>query len=344
MSQSLLYVTTVLIWGSTWLAITYQLPYADPLVSIAYRFALASAVLFVVCRIWGVSLALPRRAHGWMALMGVMLFCLNYILFYQAQFFIPSGLVALTFSTVIVMNVVNGWVFLRQPIRRLVLIGGGVGLVGMTLIFWPKVQTLAWDDRALIGLLLGIAATYAASVGNIVSAYQQRQGWPVMSCVAYGMGYGALTTALMVMLTGRSWAVEVTPIYLLSLGYLVLFGSVIGFVSYLTLLGRMGADRVAYTALLFPVVALGLSTIFEGYLWTTTAFGGVVLVLVGNALALVTPTQWLALLQRLQLAYEVACERQQLARLDDALLKDVGLSRADAWREARRPCWESRGR
>ncbi len=341
MTNPLLYLTTVLIWGSTWLAITYQLPYADPLTSIAYRFGLASVLLFMLCGLGRVSLWLPRRAHPWLFLMGLMLFCLNYLLFYQAQFFIPSGLVALTFSTVIVMNVLNGWLFLGYAIRRLVVIGGGIGLVGMSMIFWPKINSLQLDDGTLWGLLLGVLATYAASVGNIVSAYQQRQGWPIMSCVAYSMGYGAVTMGLLIVVTGRSWTVDWQWEYGVSLAYLVVFGSVVGFMSYLTLLGRMGADRVAYSALLFPVVALGLSTLFEGYEWTASALMGVGLVLLGNALALVPLNHWILALQRLQLAYEIASERRQLSGLDDALLKDIGLSRADAWREARRPCWDN---
>jgi drug/metabolite transporter (DMT)-like permease len=58
------------------------------------------------------------------------------------------------------------------------------------------------------------------------------------------------------------------------------------FGAYLTLLGRIGADRAAYATVLFPLVALAISTVVEDYAWTPIALAGVALVLTGNLLVL----------------------------------------------------------
>ena len=71
-----------------------------------------------------------------------------------------------------------------------------------------------------------------------------------------------------------------------SLIFLIVFNSVIAFSVYFELLKRIGAERSAYVTVLFPVVALVISTIFENYQWTLSAFIGVALTLIGNVLIL----------------------------------------------------------
>ncbi len=289
MANTLFYLITILIWGSTWLGIKFQLGTVDPALSVAYRFALASLILFAWCLVRQLPLRFSRGAHGFLAIQGVLLFAMNYLLFYLAELQITSGLAAVVFSTIVVMNLLNGRLFLGTQIELKVLWGAALGLLGLTLLFWPEMAAVNFSGRVMNGLLLSFAATYLASLGNIVSARNQRHRLPVVQSNAIGMAYGSLFMAILVILSGTPMSFDLSTSYLLSLVYLALFGSVIAFGCYLTLVGRIGPGRAAYATLLFPVVALALSTLWEGYRWSLPAACGVLLILLGNYLALKRP-------------------------------------------------------
>ena len=286
MVNLLFYTLTVLIWGSTWLGIKFQLGTVEPVLSVAYRFALATLILFLWCLARRLPLRFSRSEHLFIALQGVLLFALNYLLFYLAELQITSGLAAVVFSTIVVMNLLNGRLFLGTPVELKVLLGGALGMVGLVLLFWPEMAAVNFSGPVLTGLLLSFAATYLASLGNIISARNQRLRLPVVQTNAYGMAYGALCMASLAILGGTPLVIDWSLPYLLSLGYLALFGSVIAFGCYLSLVGRIGPGRAAYATLLFPVVALALSTIWEDYHWSSPAVCGILLILGGNYLAL----------------------------------------------------------
>jgi drug/metabolite transporter (DMT)-like permease len=287
MSNSALYVLTVLIWGSTWFGISYQLGEVSPLVSIAHRFMLSTVIIFGY--LWlrrPADLRLAWSDHGFVALQGMFLFCLNYIFIYHAAGILTSGLVAVVFSTMVFFNIVNGAIFLGKPVSKDVLAGGSIGLLGMLGLFWPELQALSLSDEIIQGLLMCLAGTLLASLGNIVASRNSARRLPVLTCNAWGMLYGAVTLYLAALLLGQPIAFDWRPSYLLSLAYLSIFGSVLAFWAYLSLVANIGVDRAAYTGLLFPVVALLISTAFEGYQWSAVAAAGLVLVLLGNGLVM----------------------------------------------------------
>ena len=285
-TDPLLYAVTVLIWGSTWFAIRYQLGPVPPDLSVAYRFGLAALLLTGYCLMAGRSLRFSPRAHGSIALQGVFLFCANYILIYLATPHLTTGLIAVIFSTILPMNVLMGALLLGAPVNRRVLTGGGVGLLGMPLLFWPQIAGFERSSGGLIGLGLSLAGTLSASLGNVISARNQTAGLPVVETNALGMGYGALLTLAFAVARGAPITFDSSLSYLASLFYLAIFGSIVAFGCYLTLLGRIGADRAAYAMVMFPVIALALSTIFEGYRWTLLGTAGVALILAGNLIVL----------------------------------------------------------
>lgn len=282
----LLYAATVCIWGSTWLGIKFQLGSVDPLVSVIYRFCLAAGLLFAWCRLRGLRLRFSGLDHLFIALQGVSLFAVNYWLFYLAEVYLSSGIVAVVFSTIVFWNILNGRLFLRTPMRANVLCGAVLGIVGIGLVFWPELSAVSLDDAGFRGFLLSVAATLMASFGNILSARNQRHGLPVVQTNAFGMAYGALFMLAAALVMDKPFFIDPSPAYLGSLAYLALFGSVIAFGCYLTLIGRIGADRAAYATLLFPIIALLLSTLFEDYRWSPAAIGGVVVILSGNTLVI----------------------------------------------------------
>jgi len=226
------------------------------------------------------------RDHFFLALQGASLFALNYWLFYIAELHIASGLAAVVFSTIIVWNMLIGAVWIRHPLDRRVLLGAGLGLFGICLVFWPEVAGFEADEYGLYGLVLSVVATILASLGNIASARNQKAGISVMASNAWAMTYGAGLMVLLALVSGKPFGFEATPLYVGALLYLSVFASVIAFWGYLTLVGEIGPDRAAYATLLFPLVALGLSTAFEDYVWTLPAVIGVGFTLGGNLLIL----------------------------------------------------------
>jgi drug/metabolite transporter (DMT)-like permease len=286
MKNLLLYSTTVLIWGSTWLVITFQLGAVDPILSVAYRFTLASLLLLAFAMLRKINLRFTARQHVFFGLQGALLFSLNYLLIYLAELRLTSGLVAVIFSMLVFMNILIGALFLGTPVLPNVVIGALVGLMGISLVFLPELSAFSLHDRGFVGLLLSLGGTLFASMGNIVAARNQQEGLPVVQTNAFGMGYGAILMFAIALIAGTPFRFETTPTYIASLVYLAVFGSIIAFGAYLTLLGRIGADRASYSSLLFPLVALGISTLFEGYQWSVPALVGVLLVLAGNFLVL----------------------------------------------------------
>ena len=281
-----LYLATVLIWGSTWFAIRFQLGVVAAEVSLVYRFALAAVILLLFCLVRRRNLRYAPRQHGFIALQGLFLFSANYLVFYWATGLLTSGIVALLFSTVILMNIVNGALFMRKRVSPRVMLGALVGIGGIVAIFWSEVSAVENTAGTWRGLWMCLLATYFASVGNILSARNQRDGIPVVQTNAWGMTYGASIMFIYALLSGASFDYDPAVSYSLSLLYLAVFGSVFAFGCYLTLVGRIGADRAAYAAVLFPVIALGLSTLFEDYQWTLRALFGFALVLIGNYIVL----------------------------------------------------------
>jgi len=290
-----LYAITVLIWGSTWYVIKLQLGVVAPEVSVAYRFALAAALLIVWCLIKGKDMRYTARDHMWMAVQGLFLFSANYAVFYIATGILTSGLIAVVFSTIVGWNILLGRIFFNTPVTLQMVLGALCGIGGLALVFWPEVSNLDLHDEGAYGLLLCIIATVLASLGNMASARNQKRGLPVLQVNAYGMAYGAAFTALYAWWNGLAFTWDGSVQYVGSLLYLSVLGSIIAFGTYLTLLGRIGAGRASYASVLFPVVALSLSVALEDYIFTPAALGGAAMVLIGNILVLAKPShfRWL---------------------------------------------------
>ena len=286
MKNLILYVIPAFIWGSTWLAITFQLGVVDPLVSVFYRFLLAAIILFVYCSMIKMNLKYNAKQHLFMALQGVFLFGINYWLVYLAEVNLKSGLVAVVFCTIIFLNIFNGLIFLKSKIRLNVVTSALIGFVGIILVFKDELLNFNFSSEKSSALILAFLSVITASIGNILSAYNQKNKLPVVQTNAYGMLYGALLMLLLVFITNTRVSFDASFQYISSLIYLAVFGSIIAFYSYLTLLGKIGADRAAYVTLVFPIIALLLSTFFEEYTWSLFALLGVVLITAGNFLML----------------------------------------------------------
>ena len=286
MSNTFLYVITVLIWGSTWLAIEYQLGIVEPEVSIVYRYAMASVVLLFWCKFRGLSLKFKVKDHLYFVVLGLFLFCLNYILAYRAQVHITSALAAIAFSTMLWINIVLSRVIFGTRATPRVLLGAALGIVGIVVLFAPQIQTVSLSDSVFFGSMLALGGALIASCGNMVSQAAQKRSLPVVETNTWSMFYGAVLTGIVALASGHEFNFEGTFTYITSLTYLAVFGSVVAFGAYLTLLGRIGAHKAGYATVMFPVVALMLSIAFEGLQLDLAIIFGTTLVLLGNLLVL----------------------------------------------------------
>lgn len=286
MSNTLLYLITVLIWGSTWFAIEFQLGTVAPEVSIVYRYAGASLLLFAWSVMRGLNLRFAWQAHGWFMLLGLFLFCLNYIMAYRAQVYITSAMCAIAFTAIVWLNILLARVFFGIRSDTRVLVGAAVGIVGIVVLFAPRIGEVSLDDHVLFGSILAVCGALAASFGNMASQKAQSLKLPVIQSNAWGMFYGGLFTAIVSGVQGQPFTFDASVPYVVSLLYLMIFGSIVAFGAYLTLLGRIGAHKAGYAMVLFPVVALLLSILFEGLELDLPIIAGTALVLAGNVFVL----------------------------------------------------------
>ena len=286
-----LYTIVVLIWGSSWYGIEQQLGLVAPQVSLAYRFLLSAVILIGFCAITRRSLRFPSRVVLLMAVQGMCLFCGNYILFYFAGSHLVSGLLAVCFSTMSMMNIVNLALFFRQKIDGRAFVAALIGLTGLCLVFYPELAGSGLGSEPALGLGLSLLATYLASLGNMVSVRLKALEIPVIQSNTVGMSFGALFCVGFALAAGASFNYDPRPAYTVSLIGLALFATVIGFGCYLHLVQRIGAARAAYTSVMFPIVALTLSTFLEGYTWSPLAGVGFALVMSGNLLVLWRPRE-----------------------------------------------------
>ena len=282
MTNLFLYIVTVLIWGSTWLAIEFQLGVVAIELSLAYRYLIAALITFTWCLFRSQSLRFNWREHRYFVLLGCFLFGLNYLAAYAAQIYITSALNAIGFSAMVWMNIINARLFMSTHIEARTYVGALLGIAGVFILFWPEVQDVSLSDGVLIGASLSLTGAFVASIGNMVSQAAQRNSLPVMPTTAWGMLYGGLLNLGIAIGKGRSLTFDPSTGYVLSLLFLAVFGSVVAFGCYLTLLGRIGAERAGYVVVVIPIVALLLSALFEGLVLETHIFIGVALALAGN--------------------------------------------------------------
>ena len=286
--NALLYFVVLLAWGSSWFAISFQLGDVAPQVSIVWRFLLASIILFTWCYLRGLKLSFPWRDHLSWLLLGFFLFCVNYICAYFGTFYLASGLVCLIFSTLTLFTVFNGFVFFKKPIRLPILIGAVVGIAGLSVIFSNEISSADWslESGVVKGFLWMLLATFFASIGMLLSGQFQARKMPLVQSNAFSMLYGSLILVFYIAVSDLSFSFNTSYSYVISLVYLALIASVIGFGVYLKLVGNIGADKASYVNIFTPTIALLLSTLFENYEWSWVGLIGVLLIIIGNIIVL----------------------------------------------------------
>ena len=281
MSDRFLFWAPTLIWATTWHAILYQLGDVSALHSIAIRFGLASVLLFGIALWRREAIAVSPHLHLWLAFTGAIQYGLNYLGTYQAEGHIASGLVAVLFSLMIFTNAIGGALCFGQPMTRRFVGFGSLGVLGVALIFWPDIATAAAAPGVLLGVGLALMAVTFASIGNMLTLRLSRGGMPLIPLLAWSMGYGATTLALIATVMQVPFHLDPRPSYWLSLLYLSAMGSVVAFILYFKLAQRQGPARASLMGMVIPVIALAVSAVLEGWRPTVVSAAGIVLCLLG---------------------------------------------------------------
>jgi drug/metabolite transporter (DMT)-like permease len=296
--NAVLYILVVVIWGTTWLAIYMQQGVVSVPVSIFWRFAVAAIVMLVVLKSLGKLRRISLHDHLFCMLQGACVFGFNFLCFYHAAAYISTGLESVIFSMAVLFNAFNSMLFFRQRPHAKLLPAAVLGIAGVVALFWHDLIATKLAPELLLGIGLSALGTFGFSLGNMISTRHQRRGLETLSTNTYAMLYGTVIMGIVALVRGDSFMPEFTVRYLGSLFYLAIFGSVIAFGAYFTLVGRIGASQAAYSTLLFPLVALSLSTVYEGYVWHSNAVIGLAMILLGNLVMFSKPGMFKTLLLR----------------------------------------------
>jgi drug/metabolite transporter (DMT)-like permease len=286
MNNALLYVLTVLVWGTTWFAIKLQLGHAPEEISILYRSILAAVLLLAWCKINKFSLRFKIWDHVFLCGLGLSMFSLHYLFVYNATNYIVSGVVAIVFSGVSFLSIVNNFIFFRtKPIFN-VSFGALIGVCGLCVFFWEEITQTTLQNTTLKGLGLAAIGTLIFSLGGSISRRNHTKGLDIVPSLTMGMVYGALAMLIYTLAQSSHFVFPKSAVYWGSLFYLVILGSIVAFLCYLKLVKNIGQERAGYTTVLFPVVALVVSSILEGYTWSITHLVGLTLVIFGNVIVM----------------------------------------------------------
>lgn len=281
------FAIVTLIWGSTWIVIRDQIGQVPPSWSVTYRFIVAGVAMLAYAAFRCERLALDARGWGFAALLGLLQFCLNFNFVYRAEIYITSGLVAVVFALLLVPNAVLGRLFLGQQLGRQLLIGSGVAMTGVTVLFVHEARSDPHGGTAtLMGVGLTLAGVLAASVANILQATETARRYPMAAMLGISMLLGAIFDGAI------AWAITGPPViewragYLFGIAYLGLIASAVAFTLYFGILRVIGTAKAAYSSVIVPVIAMFMSTLFEDYRWSGLAAAGASLAMLGLVIAL----------------------------------------------------------
>ena len=286
MKNLILFMATLFCWSPTWYLIKFQLGYVDPLVSVFYRFFLASLIIFLFLTIKRKNLFFSFNMHIWFLIFGTCLYSINYLFFYESNTYLVSAFPAIVFSTVVIMNIIGEWFYFKKKPSNKTLAGATIGMIGIVVIFNDEIFAFSLSEGTHIGLLLALFGTFCASTGNMVHQRNLNKKFPLLETIAFAMLYGSLVTLLIIKLSNIELLFEFTFSYMASLAYLSIFGSVFAFIFYLKLLEKIGPGRASYVGVVMPVIALIISTIFESLDWQIDLVVGLPILLIGAHLVI----------------------------------------------------------
>jgi drug/metabolite transporter (DMT)-like permease len=283
------FLTVVVIWGTTWIVIKYQLGTVNPSWSVTYRFATGGLALLAWCALKGLPLTVPRHALPFLLVLGLFQFVLNFNFVYRSELYIPSGIPAVAFALLMVPNAILAWAFLGRKISGRFALGSALGIAGVALLFAQQLSLPGSRADTMLGLGLVVAGILSASVANVMQASPKALTFPPIAGLGWAMLIGASINALVASVVAGPPQFDPAPAYWLGFLYLGVIASAVAFALYFDLVRQMGPAEAAWTGVLIPIIAMAISTVVEGFRWTPMAIAGCALALVGMVIALRQP-------------------------------------------------------
>ncbi|MVZ97942.1 EamA family transporter [Sphingorhabdus sp. IMCC26285] len=283
------FLVVSLIWGSTWFVIRDQLSVVPSSWSVTYRFTVAAIGMFLLALIMRQPLRIDREFLGWSMFLGLIQFSLNFNFVYLAEHHITSGLVAVIFALLIIPNALLGKWWLGRPIGTAFIIGSAIATTGVGLLMLREYRVAPVGGMdVLIGLSLTLAAVVSASISNVLQVIPRIARFPTVTILAWSMLWGSVCNALIALFFFGPPVFDPRPAYFGGVLYLGIVGTVLTFPLYFRLIRDIGPGKAAYTGVLIPLIAMLLSTAFEGYRWSLLAIAGAGLAMIGLVVAMQT--------------------------------------------------------
>jgi drug/metabolite transporter (DMT)-like permease len=276
----------ILVWGTTWHAITYQIGVTSPEVGVALRFSFAGVVVLGWCLLRGQRLRFSAADHALLALQGVFMYGVSYLCVYHAERHLPSGLVAVGYSASPLVSGLGARMLFGVPVTRRFVAGGVLGLAGVALMFWPEFGRAAAGASVTLGAVLTVASVLLSAVGSLTASRNRSRGLPFWPALGFGMLYGGAATTLAALWQGHSFALPAIASWWIALLYLSLAGSIVAFACFLSLQDRLGPGPAGTVGVMTPLIALAVSVAFEGFRPDLLTFVGAALAVLGNLLIL----------------------------------------------------------
>jgi drug/metabolite transporter (DMT)-like permease len=283
------FLTVVLIWGTTWIVIKFQLGTVNPSWSVTYRFATGGVALLAWCALKGLPLTVPRHALPFLVLLGLFQFVMNFNFVYRSELYIPSGIPAVAFALLMVPNAILAWLFLGRKISGRFALGSALGILGVGLLFAQQLSLPGTRAETMLGLSLVVAGILSASIANVMQASPKALTFPPITGLGWAMLIGASINAVIATAIAGPPQIDPAPSYWLGFLYLGVVASAVAFALYFDLVRQMGPAEAAWTGVLIPIIAMAISTVVEDFRWTGMAVAGCVLALVGMVIALRQP-------------------------------------------------------
>lgn len=281
------FIAVSLVWGSTWFVIRDQLAVVPAQWSVCYRFATAAIGMFILALVMKQKPVLSRQGFAWATVLGLAQFTFNFNFVYQAEHHITSGLVAVLFALLIIPNalIASLWLGIRSP--RSFWIGSVIATAGVALLILREYRIApVGGHEVLIGAALTLSAVMCASVSNVIQASDSMKQQPMVPLLAWAMLIGAAFDGSYAFLLHGPPVIEPRIAYAAGIAYLGIVGTVLTFPLYFRLIRDIGPGKAAYTSVLIPIIAMLISTLFEGYHWSALSIGGALLAIAGLAIAM----------------------------------------------------------
>ncbi len=280
------FLLVTLIWGSTWIVIKDQISVVPPSWSVTYRFSLGGLAMLIVAAVRREPILLSAAGMRFAALLGVAQFVLNFNFVYRAELYVTSGLVAVVFALLLVPNAILARLFLGMKTTRTFIIGSTIAVAGIAILFVNEARTDASSNsKALTGIGFTLMGVLSASTANVMQASERARALPMTPMLGWSMLCGAAGDAVVAWVTSGPPVIEWRVGYFLGIGYLGVFASAIAFSLYFRTIRDIGPAKAAYSSVVIPMLAMGFSTVLEGYRWTLLAVAGSAVAFAGMCIA-----------------------------------------------------------